>query len=119
MTRKLCCENDTIESEVDVLQCEKLTNGRYGLRLNATPFHPQGGGQPVDIDKIGDAKVLAVEIVNGEIIHYYIQRMLALGAAVARVDAERRWQHSRLHSASHLINHVLESLAWKSVKAHH
>lgn len=72
----------------------------------------------MDIDKIGDAKVLAVEIVDGEIIHY-TRRVLALGSEVASVDAERRWQHSRLHSVGHLVGHALESPGWRAVKVHY
>ncbi|WP_323667060.1 alanyl-tRNA editing protein [Pectobacterium punjabense] len=118
MTRKLYWKNDITEAEVDVLECKQCADGRYGLLLDATPFHPQGGGQPADIGKIGDADVFGVEIVDGEIIHYTQQRV-ALGLALARIDPARRRHHSRLHSAGHLIGHALESLAWQPVKAHH
>lgn len=118
MTRKLYWENNALESEVEVLQCKPLADGRYGLLLNATPFHPQGGGQPADAGRIGDADISGVEIVDGAIIHY-TERMLAPGPTVARVDAQRRGQHARLHSAGHLIGHALEPLAWRPVKAHH
>lgn len=118
MTKKLYWENDATESDVEVLQCEQLADGRYGVLLSATPFHPQGGGQPADVGKIGDAEISGVEIVDGEVIHYAQQRV-SLGDTVAKVDAERRRQHSRLHSAGHLIGHVLEYLTWQPVKAHH
>lgn len=118
MTKKLYWVSDTTESEVEVLQCEALADGRYAVRLNATPFHPQGGGQLADLGSIGDAEVSSVDIVGGEIVHY-TQQMLALGSTIATVDAARRQQHSRLHSAGHLIGHVLEMLAWQPVKAHH
>ena len=88
MTKKLYWVSDTTESEVEVLQCEALADGRYAVRLNATPFHPQGGGQLADLGSIGDAEVSAVDIVGGEIVHY-TQQMLALGSTIATVDAAR------------------------------
>lgn len=118
MTKKLYWESDATESQVEVLRCEQLADSRYGVLLNATPFHPQGGGQPADIGKLDEEDVSDVEVVDGEIIHY-TRKMLPLGPAVAKVHADLRQQHSRLHSAGHLIGHVLEVLAWQPVKAHH
>lgn len=118
MTRKLYWAGGITESEVEVLYCEKLADGGYGVRLNATPFHPQGGGQPADVGWIDDADVFAVEIVGGNIIHYTRQKV-GPGSAFARVNAEQRQRHSKLHSAGHLIGHALEAFAWRPVKAHH
>ncbi|CAP41677.1 MULTISPECIES: alanyl-tRNA editing protein [Pseudomonadota] len=118
MTRRLYWESNATESEVEVLNCEQLASGGYGVRLNATPFHPQGGGQPADVGWIGNVEVFQVEASNGEILHY-IRQAVALGVTTAKVDAERRQRHSRLHSAGHLIGHALEPLAWRPVKAHH
>lgn len=118
MTRKLYWESDVTESEVEVLHCEQLATGGYSVRLNATPFHPQGGGQPADVGWIGNVEVFQVEFSNGEIIHYARQEV-ALGVTTAKVNASRRDRHSRLHSAGHLIGHALEPLDWKPVKAHH
>lgn len=118
MTRRLYWESNATESEVEVLHCEQLANGGYGVRLNATPFHPQGGGQPADVGWIGNAEVFQVEVSNSEIIHY-TRQAVALGMITARVDAEQRQLHSRLHSAGHLIGHALEPLAWRPIKAHH
>lgn len=118
MTQKLYWDNETTESKVEVLHCEKLTGGGYCVYLNATPFHPQGGGQPTDTGRIGEAIVSKVEMNNNVIVHY-TQQAVALGSAIARVDVERRQQHSRLHSAGHLIGHALQQLNWQPVKAHH
>jgi Ser-tRNA(Ala) deacylase AlaX len=40
------------------------------VRLSATPFHPQGGGQPSDTGRIGDVEVLRVVSESEGIIHY-------------------------------------------------
>lgn len=119
MTRRLYWESNATESEVEVLHCEKLaTADGYVVRLNATPFHPQGGGQPSDVGWIGNVEVFQVEESDKEIIHY-LRQAVAPGITTARVDVARRQRHSRLHSAGHLIGHSLEPLAWKPVKAHH
>lgn len=119
MTRRLYWESIATESEVEVLHCEQLaTADGYSVRLNATPFHPQGGGQPADVGLIGNAEVFQVEASYGEIIHY-TRQAVALGLITARVDGERRQLHSRLHSAGHLIGHALEPLGWRPITAHH
>lgn len=118
MTIKLYWENDCTEAEVEVLQCEPQGEAGYAVRLNATPFHPQGGGQPADVGWIGAAEVFRVSLVNGEIIHH-TSEAVELGTSIARVDAGLRQRHSRLHSAGHLIGHALQPLAWRPVKAHH
>ena len=118
MTRKLYWEGGITESEVEVLYCEKLADGEYSVRLNATPFHPQGGGQPADVGWIDEAEVFAVEVVDGNIIHYTHQEV-GSGSAFARVNVDQRQRHSKLHSAGHLIGHALEAFDWRPVKAHH
>lgn len=119
MTRRLYWESNATESEIEVLHCERLaTADGFKVRLNATPFHPQGGGQPADVGWIGNVEVFQVEALDGEIIHY-VRQAIALGVTIAKVDAARRQRHSRLHSAGHLIGHSLEPLAWRPVKAHH
>jgi len=118
MTRKLYWENDATQADVQVLRCDPLADGRFAVFVDATPFHPQGGGQPADVGTIGDASVCGVEIVEGDIVHY-TRQALPLGAATARVEAAPRWLHTRLHSAGHLIGHALEPLAWQPVRGHH
>ncbi|MPN16560.1 hypothetical protein SDC9_163905 [bioreactor metagenome] len=118
MTRKLYWETGATQAEVEVLACEYLASGDYGIRLDQTPFHPQGGGQRSDVGCIGNADVIGVGFENGEIVHY-TRQAVAKGIAIAKVDARERDIHSRLHSAGHLIGHALEALHWNPIKAHH
>lgn len=118
MTKKIYWETSCTEAEVEVLSCKSLAIDRYALRLSETLFHPKGGGQPSDVGWIGGAEVIRVEIADGEIIHY-TDRAIEAGVAIARVNAERRRLHSKLHSAGHLIGHVMELLDWIPIKAHH
>lgn len=38
MTRKLYWKSDITETEVEVLECKQVADGRYGLLLDATPL---------------------------------------------------------------------------------
>lgn len=118
MTHKLYWDNEALEANVDVLQCQPLADGRFGTILNATPFHPQGGGQPADQGLLGGLEVLGVELVDQEIVHY-LPQALALGPVFAQVQAQQRQLHTRLHSAGHLIGHVMELQHWWPIKAQH
>ena len=110
--------SDITQAEVEVLKCEPTEDGRFAIQLANTPFHPQGGGQPSDVGKINDADVLHVVMQNDQIIHYS-NHATTLGLAQARVDLNRRRYHSRLHSAGHLIGHVMQAFDWEPTKAQH
>ena len=110
--------SDITQAEVEVLKCEPTEDGRFAIQLSNTPFHPQGGGQPSDVGKINDADVLHVVMQNDQIIHYS-NHATTLGLAQARVDLNRRRYHSRLHSAGHLIGHVMQAFGWQPTKAQH
>lgn len=110
--------SDITQAEVEVLKCEPTEDGRFAIQLANTPFHPQGGGQPSDVGKINDADVLHVVMQNDQIIHYS-NHATTLGLAQARVDLNRRRYHSLLHSAGHLIGHVMQAFGWEPTKAQH
>ncbi len=117
MTLRLFFHNDELTAEVEVLTCDAIEE-QFAVTLNATPFHPQGGGQPFDTGSIGASRVLRVLQEPGRIVHY-LDQPVPLGPAQANVDSERRALHARLHSAGHLIGHYGESQGWKPLKAHH
>lgn len=117
MTERLYFLSDSLIAEVEVHACSAAEDG-YVIELRATPFHPQGGGQPSDTGWIGTAEVTRV-IQDGERILHFANRPLAPGRVLARVDEGRRQLHSRLHSAGHLLGHIGETYGWKPVKAHH
>ena len=106
------------EHKVEVLACEPCENNYFKVILNQTPFHPQGGGQPSDVGRIAASEVLHVTYEEGNIIHL-CKQAVALGQAYAKVDDAQRQFHSRLHSAGHLIGHLVETFGWQPVKAQH
>ena len=117
MTERLYFLSDSLIAEVEVHACSAAEDG-YVVELLATPFHPQGGGQPSDTGWIGTAEVTRV-VQDGDRILHHTTRPLTPGRVLARVDEGRRQLHSRLHSAGHLLGHIGETHGWKPVKAHH
>ena len=117
MTDRLFFTDDTLTAQVDVLTCTAHEDG-FAVTLRATPFHPQGGGQPSDTGRIGDSDVVKVLQQPDGIVHY-VKQAIALGSAQAEVDAQRRQLNARLHSAGHLIGVCGEHSGWVPTKAHH
>jgi len=102
----------------EVLSCEKSADGQFEIQLAHTPFYPQGGGQPSDLGTINNVPVMLVKMNGKKIIHYCTNEV-ALGTAYVAIDKDRRNYHSRLHSAGHLIAHLMQSLGWTPIKAQH
>lgn len=91
--------------------------------LDATVFHPQGGGQPADkgIISAGGARFLVEDVrtKDGVVFHYGrfegskegCRYEFKEGEQVSlEVDAERRSLNSRLHSAGHLLDICMSSV---------
>ena len=106
MTQRLFFTDDALTADINVISCIPHDDG-FAVTVQATPFHPQGGGQPCDLGQIGDSEVLKVLQEPDSIVHY-VKQAVALGPACARVDAPRRHLNARLHSAGHLIGVVGE-----------
>lgn len=117
MTLRLYYEHDLLTAQVELLSCLPR-DGLFAAILHATPFHPQGGGQPSDSGWIGAAQVLRVAQEDEQIVHY-LNQPLTPGNHEARVDEPQRLFNSRMHSAGHLIGHFVQSRGWTPIKAHH
>jgi alanyl-tRNA synthetase len=94
------------------------------VKLDATIFHPQGGGQPSDIGTIDGIAVIKVqENHEGEIWHTLEKTPeFVIGEEVdLHIDGLSRNLFSRLHSAGHLIAHVTEHKfpELKAIQGHH
>lgn len=107
MTRKLYYEDSEIlEATVQVMDSGKDEIGYYAI-LDQSFFYPEGGGQPADTGRIGPAKVLDVQTVEGEIRHY-TDIQLPNNSFSAQVDRQRRWDHMQQHAGQHLLSALLE-----------
>ncbi|NBF01328.1 alanyl-tRNA editing protein [Pseudomonas sp. Fl5BN2] len=117
MTLRLYYQHDQLTAQVEVLSCTPHDD-LFATTLDATPFHPQGGGQPSDTGWIGAAQVQRV-MQEGEQIVHYLDQPLKPGVFEALVNETQRLFNSRMHSAGHLIGHFVQSQGWTPIKAHH
>jgi misacylated tRNA(Ala) deacylase len=94
----------------DVLQLEThVVDARPGaVLLEASPFHPGGGGQLADRGRLawasGEAEVIGFEIVDGGVWHRLAGPVEAAGAVQASVDPEFRRLQTELHTDAHVLN---------------
>ncbi|UCP12524.1 alanyl-tRNA editing protein [Pseudomonas sp. MM213] len=117
MTLRLFFHSDDLKANVEVLDCTPHEN-EFAVVLRATLFHPQGGGQPFDTGWIGESQVLRVVQDPDRIIHF-VDRPVPLGMTQIRIDEQRRQFNARMHSAGHLIGHIVQAMGWMPIKAHH
>lgn len=109
MTIKLYYQDPEIsEASVQVVDSAKDGKGYYAI-LDQSCFYPEGGGQPADTGRIGPAKVVDVQTVEGEIRHY-TDLQLPNRSFAARVDWQRRWDHMQQHAGQHLLSALFEDM---------
>jgi alanyl-tRNA synthetase len=93
---------DVYEIEVEVKSV-----GDRKVTIEPIVFHPDEGGQPADKGRIGESKVLNVEIIDSLIVHT-LDKQLSDGKYVARVDKRHRLNIARRHTAQHIISGIAE-----------
>ncbi len=101
---------DQYQTEMDavVRSCEAVKGG-YAVLLDRTVFYPTGGGQPYDTGTLGDAKILDVSDVDGEVVHL-CDRPLTVGEQVhGTIDWERRFMLMQHHSGEQLVSGIVHS----------
>ncbi|WP_028297085.1 alanine--tRNA ligase [Olivibacter sitiensis] len=109
---------DSLEVETQLVKYRKIAmkgKDRYQLVLSKTPFYAEGGGEVGDSGWLmaGDEKIDIVDTKkeNGLIVHF--TNTLPSHPEVdfvAKVDAERRHDIERNHSATHLLHAALKKV---------
>jgi alanyl-tRNA synthetase len=98
---------------------EEIREGQTGeIRLERTPFYPEGGGQVGDVGSIqgaeGHASVKDVKWLGGSRISHLVEMKkgrLGFGdGVVAKVDSDSRRATQRNHTATHLLQAALRSV---------
>ncbi|WP_293257621.1 alanine--tRNA ligase, partial [Palaeococcus sp. (in: euryarchaeotes)] len=87
--------------------------------LDQTAFYPEGGGQPCDLGTLDGIKILDVQKVGKVILHKVERMEFREGQRVhGKIDWERRIQHMRHHTGTHVLMgalvRVLGSHVWQS-----
>ncbi len=112
-TRTLYYENPLMkEFDAEVI---KVIDG--WVILDQTAFYPEGGGQPYDTGELNGVKVLEIQKV-GKVILHKVEKPEAFkeGQTVhGRIDWERRIQHMRHHTGTHVLMGALVRVLGKHV----
>jgi alanyl-tRNA synthetase len=103
MKRLYWTQPDVWETEVEV-----VTAGPNQVNTDPILFHPEEGGQPADRGTVGEAVVTEVQVVDGRVI-LTLDRPLAEGRYVARLDQERRLYTATQHTAQHILSGLAAS----------
>ena len=86
--------------------------------LTNTLFYPEGGGQPADHGRLGDAEVVDVQ-KSGDEIRHYLSQPAAKGTVQLKLDWARRWDHMQQHTAQHVLTAVaLRDFGWRTTAFH-
>lgn len=110
MTERLYYDNAYLtEFDAQVLACKP--NGEFfDVLLDRSAFYPTSGGQPFDTGTLGDAKVVDVNVTDGEVWHT-VTAPLKIGESVhGKIDWPRRFDHMQQHAADHMIASALYRL---------
>lgn len=92
-----------------VLDCRETPAG-WAVVLDRTAFFPEGGGQPCDTGRLGDARILAVH-TDGETITHTTDAPLPAGAAVEGIiDWAPRLDAMQQHTGEHILSGTLHRL---------
>ncbi len=107
MTQRLYYEDSALlQFEATVTACQAVKGG-YEVTLDQTAFYPEGGGQPWDTGKLGEAKVLQVIEQSEEVLHL-CDRPLTTGETVSGfVDGDRRLDLMQQHSGEHILSGII------------
>ena len=80
------------------------------VALDITAFYPQGGGQVGDTGEIDTFRVIDTRKVEGEVVHFLEKDSpFHVGQKVrGSLNWERRYKIMRLHSASHIVQYIIQ-----------
>ncbi|MBQ8496487.1 MAG: alanyl-tRNA editing protein [Clostridia bacterium] len=87
----------------------KQTEKGFALMLDRTAFFPEGGGQTADKGMIGNAKVLDVQIVDGEIWHD-TDILPETETVDCTLDFDERFRKMQNHLGEHLLCGAIHKL---------
>lgn len=93
--------------EAEVVDCRPGKNGLYEVYLNRTAFYPEGGGQPADAGRLGEAKVLDVQERSEGIVHIVDMQLLPESKLIGIIDWDRRFSHMQNHSGEHILSGIV------------
>jgi len=119
--KKIYYDNDLFTLEASVTSV--VTEPAYGLMLEKTIVHPQGGGQKSDNATINGVSVVKAVKQGEDVVHLLAEDIgVSTGDLVTiNVDSDFRKRSSQLHTAGHLLAAVVEAAMpdLKATGGHH
>lgn len=112
MTTRRLYYDDSFEREFDagVVSCEPVVYSgmaAWEVLLDCTAFYPTSGGQPNDVGRLGDARVLDVRDEGEEIVHI-VDQELEIDTVHGCIDWTRRLDHMQQHTGQHLLSAMFQ-----------
>lgn len=105
------------ELEVTVVEVGEDSGHPFAV-LDDTLLYPEGGGQPADHGRLGDALVLDVQRARGAVRHR-LASPVAVGPSRLTLDWQRRFDHMQQHTAQHLVTAVAaDRFGWPTTSFH-
>ena len=106
-TRKLYYEDSHIRRfPATVLTCTETPKG-FEIRLDATAFYPEGGGQDGDTGTLGGVRVLDTREREESVIHLCDGSLEPGREVEGAIDWEARFRRMQQHSGEHIVSGIL------------
>ena len=110
ITEKLFYSDAYISSfDATVISCVKSSD-MYQIILDKTAFFFEGGGQKADTGFIGEAKVVDVQEINGEIVHIADIALEEGTVYSCGLDWNTRFRRMQQHGGEHIVSGIVHSL---------
>jgi len=112
-------ERDPYLTEMDVyVRDVGVDQGRPFAVLDDSILYPEGGGQPADRGRLGDAAVVDVRRVGGR-IRVFLAAPVETGPTKLELDWDRRYEHMQQHTAQHLLTAIAQDqFGWPTTAFH-
>ncbi|MFC7072855.1 alanine--tRNA ligase [Halovenus rubra] len=112
-------DQSRLKFEAMVLDVFEQEDG-YNVVLDQTMFYPEGGGQPADHGTISTdeatAEVVDVQRFGDVIVHRTDSNPGKGEFARGQVDGNRRRQHMRHHTATHIVGHAARTVLGEHIR---
>ena len=104
MTEKLYDRDSHLKTfAARVLSCAEAGD-RWAVTLDRTAFFPESGGQYADTGVLGGVRVLDVQEISGEPVHY-TDKPLPVGETVTgEIDWLQRFRRMQNHTGEHILS---------------
>lgn len=110
MTERLYYENAYLTTfTAQVLDC-RANGENFDVLLDRSAFYPTSGGQPFDTGVLGSARVIDVNVEEGDVWHTVTQPLPVGQTVTGCIDWARRFDHMQQHAGDHMIAGALHRL---------